>query len=170
MEYANERDVALTRAGRRRKLTEERVFLKRLEESTTLRDAIRYSSQPEHSLNLGDEALYTLAVARAARATIVEEEKLVADRITEEELQLQAMRDEAEAVARKRELAEKQVDLILNRMKSQGLSAHRIPPPVRLPQTHQPWPLLPRPSSDTSDLESNYSDFESYYDVPSCPR
>ena len=55
-----------------------------------------------------------------ARETLVQEEKLSEAQIAEAELRLQGMRDEAETITRKRQLAEMQVGLLLNEMACHG--------------------------------------------------
>jgi len=168
MEYIDERELALAKISRRRSLAQERLSVKRLEEWQTIREATQAAEAEEDGF-LDDQAQRALAVARAALATLTEEEKLADHIVSEAKLRLRAAQDEAESVRRKRLLADKQVGVILNAMESDGVGelpvSHRSP--RSLPRPRRPWPLLPSPSSDTSESESNLSAFQSYYDAPS---
>jgi hypothetical protein len=178
MEYSDEQGLALARAVRRRSLAEEYVFLRRLEEMSTLRNAIE-DLKSESGQILHNRAQQVLAIARAARETLLAEEKLAAERIVEAELRLKVSREEAEAVQSKRQMAELQVGNLMNAMDSQGLlsvspvsmeyldpsrsKSHQTTLQSRTRQSRFPQPWL----SDDTEPKSDYSDFESYYDAES---
>lgn len=180
MEYADERKVTLARAVRRRSSAEERVSLMRIHELSAFRDAIERSeteteTNPHRLLHI--QAQRALDIARMAQETLVQEETLAEAQIAEAELRLQGMRDEAETITRKRQLAERQVDLLLNEMICHGLPIGEnksirppLPPGNPRPVSEPPQANLrifqPPPSHD--DSESG-SEFESYYDPSICP-
>ena len=172
IEYTDERDLTIAQTVRRRSLAQERVSVKRLAELSTIRYAVE-CSETEHDFSLLHNAQHSLAIARAARDTLVEEEKLATVRITEAELRLSAMQEDAETIRSKRQLADKQIGILMHEMEIQGLPPdYAIKPiPHRSSSSHRtrrPWVLQPLPSPHDSEPESDYSDFESYYDAPNC--
>ena len=170
MEYIDERELALAKISRRRSLAQERLSVKRLEEWQTIREATQAAEAEEDGF-LDDQAQRALAVARAALATLTEEEKVAKHIVSEAKLRLQAAEDEAESIKRKRILADKQVGIILNAMENDEVDDPPISnrSPRSRPRPRRPWPLHPLPSSDTSESDSDLSDFRSYYDAPPCP-
>jgi hypothetical protein len=172
-EYAYEKGQALARVVRRRSLAQELVFAKRIQEITTFRIAIRDSAR-EQPLSRHKEANNTLAVARAAQATLVAEESLAAERIAEAEFRLRVTQEEAEEISSKRQMADLQVGGLLNSMTLDGLRApYTSEPehPARSSPAPQYWPRLPYPPSELGGTpQSDNSDFQSYYDPPESPE
>jgi len=170
MEYIDERELALANITRKRSLAQRRLSVKRLEELDIIREVTQASETDDDGF-LDDQAQRALAVARAALATLTEEEKVAKHIVSEAKLRLQAAEDEAESIKRKRILADKQVGIILNAMENDEVDDPPISnrSPRSRPRPRRPWPLHPLPSSDTSESDSDLSDFRSYYDAPPCP-
>jgi hypothetical protein len=159
-EFSSERSLAAFRVARSRLAAEERVTISRLKEISILRGALR-SDGSENKLST--RARHALATAHAVRETLLAEKRLIAERISEAELRLQAEHDAEEAVDAKLVLAEQQLGELLVEMNSQGLSNF----PAECDNLYEqnssvrPW----QNEDSDSELESDMSGLESFYDA-----
>ena len=150
---------------------EKHLLIKRLEETSTLRRAI-HRSQSDYGRIPFNKAQQALAIAHAARQTLIAEEELASERVVEVELRLQATREALQAAKSKLTKAERQISHIMNAMDAQRLlpsSPVDSEPCARnaghhLKARHHSQHL---PSLHESENGSDISGFKSFYDAPS---
>ena len=175
MEYADEQGLALARAVHRVSSAEKAFIRKRLEETSVLRRAI-HRSKDEYGKMPFHKAQQALAIARAAKKTIIAEKKLALEHIAEAELWLKTLRETLQAADSKLYTTDRQISRIMGMMDNQGLLPSS---PVSEPgnrSTHHNMNTRHHsqdpPSAPDTDVDniSDLSGFESYYDAPSSPE
>ena len=153
-EKSEARSLALTHAARSIVDATELVHRRRLEEFSTLRDRESYHDDESNPYREEDEKRQSLALARAARKTLLAEKKLASKCIREAKLRLQASYDLAETVENKLVLAERRIGAIMADMTASGLIITLPCPPASKPCLWPPHELgLDNSDSDGSDTE-----------------
>jgi hypothetical protein len=163
MQYADEQGLALARIRHQISSAEKRLFTKRLGEKSILRSAM--DSQAFEYWRLPDnKAKKALAIARAARDTLLAEERLANVRVIEAKLQLRSSKEAAEAARSKVNMADQQVGRLMNEIDSQGYppsSSNNAADDFCDAGPHEPQPATP--SDFDSDCVSEISGLESYF-------
>lgn len=119
--YKAKQALILARASRTSAFAEERVALRQLEEGEVMREALRSEFGEPRSDSY--KARQTLGIARAIRETLSAEEKYARQRVKEAELYLDTLRDAAEEAGTKAREAERDVGVVLEMLRSQGIPA-----------------------------------------------
>ena len=151
---SEKRSFALRRAAREVMDAEDRVSSRRREVMSALRQSTRFSHDTEFSAHRSYYRAHgRLAVARAARETLLAERRLAARRIREAKLRLRASYDAAETVETRLMLAERDLVATITEMSTVGWMA--MTPAIRPSNPSPPWPEDPW----SSDSESEDMDF-----------
>jgi hypothetical protein len=132
-QYYDEQSAAVARTSRESSVAEERLALKRLEETNVLQRSLQYELggiRDPHS-----DTQHALAIARAARATVLAEKELAVQHVQEAQLYLQISHDAEEAADARLRLADEQLADVLQ---IAFPSSTRLLPPTIAPDQLEP--------------------------------
>jgi hypothetical protein len=110
-QYYDDQSAVIARTSREASVAEERLAFRRIEETGALQRSLQY--ELGGTRNPHADIQHALAVARAARATVLAEKDLAAHHVQEAQLFLQTSHDAEEAVNAKLQLADKQLADVL---------------------------------------------------------
>jgi hypothetical protein len=119
-EYIAKQHRDVRHATYRRFMAEGRIAVKQQKEILALRRAI-LSPEPDPELALHRQAEDSLAVARAARETLLAKQNLAHERRNEAEMQMQVSHDEEEDLDGRIRVAFRQVGALIREMNMQGI-------------------------------------------------
>ena len=147
-QYYDKQSAVTARASRESCLAEERLALKRLEETIVLQNSLQYELGGKRDPHMDTQ--HALAVARAARATIIAEKELATQHVQEAELYVHLSHDAVESADARLRLADEQLAEVLHIAFPSAprlLHLPTIPPGQSEPQPHD---FDPKTNADPS--------------------